>query len=67
VSPGGQLDTIGYPMNFPNDFGLTPTVSGASIVVGPTGIVTSGTPFTFTATKRGQSRTITVTGAGRIE
>jgi type II secretory pathway pseudopilin PulG len=67
VSPGGVLDTIGYPMNVPNDFGLTPTVSGASIVVGPTGIVTSGTPFTFTATKRGQSRTITVTGAGRIE
>jgi type II secretory pathway pseudopilin PulG len=67
VSPGRNLDTIGYPMNFPADFGLTPTVSGATIVVGPTGTVTSGTPFTFTATKRGQSRTISVTGAGRIE
>lgn len=67
VSPGGVLDTIGTPMNFPNDFGITPTVSSATIVVGPTGIVTSGTPFTFTATKRGESRTITVTGAGRIE
>lgn len=67
VSPGGVLDTIGYPMDFPNDFGLTPTVSGATIVVSPTGMVTSGTPFTFTAAKRGESRTITVTGAGRIE
>jgi prepilin-type N-terminal cleavage/methylation domain-containing protein len=67
VSPGGVLDTIGYPLNFPIDFGLTPTVSGSTIVVGPTGMVTSGAPFTFTATKRGNSRTITVTGAGRIE
>jgi hypothetical protein len=30
-------------------------------------MVTAGAPFTFTATKRGQSRSITVTGAGRIE
>lgn len=67
VSPGGVLDTIGYPLNFPEDFGLTPTVSGATIVVAPTGMVTSGTPFTFTATKRGSSRSIMVTGAGRIE
>jgi hypothetical protein len=36
-------------------------------VVAPTGMVTAGAPFTFTATKRGQSRSITVTGAGRIE
>ena len=67
VSPGGVLDTIGYPMNFPNDFGITPTVSSATLVVGTTGLVTSGAPFTFTATKRGQSRSIMVTGAGRIE
>ncbi len=67
VSPGGQLDTVGYPMNFPADFGITPTVSSATIVIGTNGMVTSGAPFTFTAAKRGASRTITVTGAGRIE
>jgi prepilin-type N-terminal cleavage/methylation domain-containing protein len=67
VSPNGVLDTVGLPMNFPNDFGITPTVSSAPIVVAPTGMVTAGAPFTFTATKRGQSRSITVTGAGRIE
>jgi type IV fimbrial biogenesis protein FimT len=67
VSPGGQLDTVGYPLNFPGDFGLTPTVSSATIVVGATGMVTAGAPFTFTAAKRGQSRTVTITGAGRIE
>ncbi len=67
VSPGGVLDTIGTPMNFPGDFGITPTVSSATIVVAPSGLVTSGAPFTFTATKRGQSRSIMVTGAGRIE
>jgi prepilin-type N-terminal cleavage/methylation domain-containing protein len=67
VTRAGQLDTVGYPMNFPNDFGITPTVSSATIVVAPTGLVTAGAPFTFTATKRGESRTITVTGAGRIE
>ena len=67
VSPGGALDTIGTPMNFPGDFGLTPTVSSATIVVAPTGMVSAGAPFTFTATKRGQSRSVMVTGAGRIE
>lgn len=67
VTRGGQLDTIGLPMNFPNDFGITPTVSSATLVVGTTGMVTAGAPFTFTATKRGESRSIMVTGAGRIE
>ena len=67
VAPGGVLDTIGQPLNIAGDFGLTPTLSGSSIVVAATGLVTSGAPFTFTAGKRGESRTVTVTGAGRIE
>lgn len=67
VAPGGARDTIGYPLNFVGEFGLTPTLSSDSIVVAATGLVTSGAPFTFTASKRGESSSATITGSGRIE
>lgn len=66
ISPGGVLDTIGRPVNFPAEFRLAPTVSSATLRIEPTGLILTGTPFTFTAAKGGISDTVTISGLGRI-
>lgn len=67
VSPGGVLDTIGRPLNFATEFGLTPTTTATTLRIEPTGLILTGTPFTLVATKRGVADTVAVIGLGRIQ
>lgn len=67
ISPGGVLDTVGAPLNVPAEFGLTPTVTATTLRVEATGLVLTGTPFTFIAEKRGIADTISITGLGRVQ
>ncbi len=67
ISPAGVLDTIGRPLNFPAEFRLAPTVSATTLRIEPTGLILTGTPFTFTAAKGGSTETVTITGLGRIQ
>lgn len=67
ISPGGVLDTVGAPLNVPVEFGLTPTLTGATLRIEATGLILTGTPFTFIAAKRGVADTIAITGLGRVQ
>lgn len=67
VSPGGVLDTIGRPLNFTTEFGLTPTTTATTLRIEPTGLILTGTPFTVIAQKRGVADTVAIIGLGRIQ
>jgi prepilin-type N-terminal cleavage/methylation domain-containing protein len=67
VVRSGTTVVIGRPVNFPSEYGLTPTVTSNTLQIQPTGLVVSGTPFTFTATKSGTTKSVQVTGYGRIQ
>lgn len=67
ISPGGVLDTIGRPLNFPAEFRLAPAVTAATLRIEPTGLILTGTPYTFIAAKGSAADTVTITGLGRIQ
>ena len=64
----GSTLVIGPPLDFPAEYGgLTPDVTANTLRIEPTGLVLSGTPFTFSAAKRNTADTVRITGYGRIE
>lgn len=68
VDSAGTPKLVGQPLNFPAQYGgVAVTPSSATLRIEPTGLVLSGTPFTFIATKSGDADTTSVTGYGRIE
>lgn len=67
VTRGGVLDTLGSPMNFVAEHQLMPTISATTLRIEATGLVLTGTPFTFIAEKRGVADTIAIIGLGRVQ
>jgi type II secretory pathway pseudopilin PulG len=67
VPRGGGLDTLGTPVNFPAEHQLTPTITATTLRIEATGLVLTGTPFTFIAEKRGVADTVSITGLGRVQ
>lgn len=67
VSRSGVIDTLGRPLNFATEFGLTPATTATTLQIEPTGLILTGTPFTVVATKRGIADTVTIVGLGRMQ
>jgi prepilin-type N-terminal cleavage/methylation domain-containing protein len=67
MKPGGVLDTLGRPLNIGAEFGLIPTTSSGNMHIDANGTVFSGSPFTFVASKRGESDTLRITGLGIVQ
>lgn len=57
--------TLALP--FQGSHGVTANASGSSLVIQPTGLVSSGTPFVLELVKRGIHDTVSITGYGRIQ
>lgn len=65
--PGGTTSFVGQSLYYPTLFGVTPTASSGSLTINPTGLVTSGTPFTVALNRGSVYDTVWVTGYGRLE
>ena len=67
TTAGGATQYVGQSFYYPTLFGITPVASAGSLTIGPTGLVTSGTPFTVALNKGSVYDTVRVTGYGRLE
>lgn len=67
TTAAGVTQYIGQSLYFPTLYGITPVASAGSLTIGPTGLVTSGTPFTVALSKGSVHDTVQVTGYGRLE
>ena len=63
----GTSQVVGQVLDFPDQYNLTPTVTANTLRIEPTGLVVSGTPYSFIATRQGEADTVMITGYGRIQ
>ena len=67
ITRSGTTIVVGPPVDFPSEYGLTPSVTSSTLQIQPTGLVLSNTPFTLIAARSGEADTVRITGYGRIE
>ena len=67
VVRAGSTVVIGQNLDFAAQYGVTATPSAAALMIEPTGLVLTGTPFTFIVTKGDAADTVRITGYGRVE
>ncbi len=67
VVRAGSSVVIGQNLDFAAQYGVTATPSAVTLMIEPTGLVLTGTPFTFIATKGDAADTVRITGYGRVE
>ena len=65
VTVGGTTQYVGGTLYY--DTGVTASYSASTLVIQPTGLVTSGTPFTVVFAKRGVTDSVMVVGYGRVQ
>jgi prepilin-type N-terminal cleavage/methylation domain-containing protein len=65
VTVGGTTQNVGGALFF--ETGVTASYSASTLVVQPTGLITSGTPFTVVFSKRGVTDSVMVVGYGRVQ
>ena len=64
LSSGPQFLAL---VHYQSLFGVRANASAASLTVQPTGLVTTGTPFTIRFTKGSRTDSVLVTGYGRVQ
>ena len=63
----GGTQNVGGAIRFDSTYGVTATASPTSVVIQPTGLVTSGLPFQLVLVRSNAADTVLIEGYGRIK
>ena len=67
VVRAGSSVVVGQNLDFAAQYGVAAAPSAVTLQIEPTGLVLTGTPFMFIATKGDAADTVRITGYGRVE
>ena len=67
INTGGAIRSIGSAVAFDSTFRVTATANPTSVVIQPTGLVTTGLPFELVLVRSGVVDTLRISGYGRVE
>jgi len=67
ITVGGTTKSIGSAVAFDSTFKVTASASSSTITIQPTGLVTTGLPFTLVLTRSGAVDSVRISGYGRVE